>query len=789
MRPLRCISRSEPDLTARRKSQLAIEFARRLRQDSPSTWVIWIHASSAARFDQSIRDVADQFRIQGRREPKADHLRLVRNWLRDERKGQWLLILDSVDNGDFLFDTPAAPGGSQPAGKRIDCIPTCEHGSVLITTRDKKQALRLLYESDVITVPPMNKDEATRLFESKLGHSDADTAQLVDALDSIPLAITQAAAYIRERRPRCSVQRYLRQIEDTRGSRRNPLRQANPLPSRDAEAVNSVLLTWHISFEHLHRTRRSAAELLSLMSFCERHDIPEILLRADTRNNVDELDIIVEFEDDIVALRNFSFISPLAHGESFEMHGLVQQAMQIWLEDQKRLDEVRDRFVHCLFSTVPTGQFENWHTCRRLYSHAKAAHEQRPIEQQALLEWATVMYNSAWYAVEQGMWTDALYMSQASLAVLIQRLGRGHESSSWSSAMVALAFRNLGEWTEAEALELEVLKLRQRTLGREHPDTLTAMSNLASTLDALGRWKDAENLKTEVLGARARGAESADGTSEVLTSMANLAATNWNQGRWAEVEDLEIRILEARATALGSGHPDAVMSAANLASTYWSLGRNEEAATLEEEVLRSRRRILGPEHVDTLTAMNNLSATYWSLARCSKAEALYAQVLAMRRKTLGDRHPDTLGSMNNLASTLQDRPEEAETLLREVVQKRQEVLGPRHPATLGSMADLAQICERLEGWGEAEELLVDVTRGWREVNGEECRWAVEAREALNRLRSKRPREVVLEILTAEDEQEAVAPSKTSVVSTIGRTKIVPSWSDMLKNVKSRVRAA
>lgn len=60
---------------------------------------------------------------------------------------------------------------------------------------------------------------ALSLFERKLGPLDQgdDTAELAAALDFMPLAIVQAVAYISQRSPRCSVQRYL---EDYRKSDR-----------------------------------------------------------------------------------------------------------------------------------------------------------------------------------------------------------------------------------------------------------------------------------------------------------------------------------------------------------------------------------------------------------------------------------------------------------------------------------------------------------------------------------------------------------------------------------------
>lgn len=777
-----------------RKTQLAINYAKQLRQHSPSTWVLWIYTTNAARFDQNVRDLAEQLKIRGRREARADHLQLLRNWLQDDKKGRWLVVLDSADDVDFLFHAPTTSSGAQTSSKRIECIPICEHGTVLITTRNKKQALSFVYESDVVTVPPMNRDEATRLFEIKLEQADTGIEALADALDGIPLAITQAAAYIRERQPRCSVQQYLLRRKQSHSSRKNPLRQETPLANRDAEAVNSVLWTWHISFEHLYNTRRPAAELLSLMSFCERHDIPKTLMHARTMNDEADRDAEPDFEDAIAALRSFSFVSLTAHGESFEMHGLVQQATQIWLAEHERLDVVRHRFIHCLYLAMPPGCFENWTRCRTMYPHAKCAIEQKPVDPQALLQWAAVMYNSAWYAVERGMFTDALVMSQASFDVLAQYLGKAHESTSWSAAMVALARRNIGEWMQAETLELNILDTRRTTLGAEHPDTLTAKSNLASTYGAQGRLAEAEALKAEVLEVRSRSPGSRGETSVALTSMTNLAATYWNQGLHSEAEDLEVHVLSARRAALGPQHPDTIMSLANLASTYWSLERWEEASTLEEEVLSVRREVLGEEHANTLTAMNNLATTYWSLSRCSEAEGLYSKVLETRKRTLGESHPDTLVSMNNLASTLHARPHDAEVLLREVVDKRKQILGETHPGTLGSMGDLAAILERAERWTEAEELLIQVLMGCESGFGMEHAEATRARRALGRLRGSRPREIVVEILApagveeAQEEETTAARWKSDTESAHRRTGARSRWSAMVKGVRSRIGA-
>ncbi|KAF2721185.1 TPR-like protein, partial [Polychaeton citri CBS 116435] len=467
----------------------------------------------------------------------------------------------------------------------------------------------------------MDKDEAEELVHKKLDElgSQADGRQLAIALDCMPLAITQAAAYIQEKEPRCSIQQYLEELEQSRVSRTSLLRNKISVLDRDPEASNSIILTWQISFEHVYSTRKSAADLLSLMSFCDRLAIPESLIRADIEG-ADSASTVSDFEEDIVTLRNLSFISTTTNVETWEMHRLVQDATQLWLQDQGRLVEFFEQFVHRLYVSFPIGRFENWAVCHTLFPHAKCVMDHKPTKKGALLEWATVMHNSAWYALEQGSFTDAHTIGRCSMEVTQQQLGEGDETTLRSMSIVAEAYRMKGQWKGAEELEMKVMETRRTVLGAEHPDTLTSMANLASTFWNQGRWKEAEELFVKVVetSRTVLGAEHPD----TLSSMANLASTFWNQGRWKEAEELEVKVMETRRTLLGVEHPSTLSSMANLASTFWKQGRWKEAEELQVKVMETSRTALGADHPDTLTSMANLASTFWKQGRWKEAEEL-----------------------------------------------------------------------------------------------------------------------------------------------------------------------
>ena len=138
-----------------------------------------------------------------------------------------------------------------------------------MTTRSREVALKLVEQSDIIAVEPMDEAHALELFEKKMGKQDdsKDVVDLATALEFMPLAIVQAAAYISQRAPRCSVQQYLEEFRKSDRKKTSLLNHEGGQLRRDWEAKNSIIITWQISFDHIRQARPSAADLLSLMSF------------------------------------------------------------------------------------------------------------------------------------------------------------------------------------------------------------------------------------------------------------------------------------------------------------------------------------------------------------------------------------------------------------------------------------------------------------------------------------------------------------------------------------------
>ena len=151
----------------------------------------------------------------------------MHDWLRNCQH-PWLLVLDNVDDARFLLDRPDAH--SKTASKPLrEYLPHCERSSILITTRNKEAALRLVEQRDIVSVEPMDEAQAQVLFKKKLGSQgdSSDVPKLAAALEYMPLAIVQAAAYISQRAPRCSVAKYLEEFRKSERKRSSLLAHDN----------------------------------------------------------------------------------------------------------------------------------------------------------------------------------------------------------------------------------------------------------------------------------------------------------------------------------------------------------------------------------------------------------------------------------------------------------------------------------------------------------------------------------------------------------------------------------
>jgi tetratricopeptide (TPR) repeat protein len=645
-------------LTTQRKSQLAIQYAHRVRDATPRTYVFWVHASTRARFEEAYRGLAERLELPGRLDPTTDVLRLVSNWLCDEANGQWTMVIDNVDDVETFFPTRRREQDAtveSSAAPLAAYIPQSRNGSILITARSKDAAARLAggYHN-IKEVQAMGVSQALQLLHNKLAgvsyEEGAAAEELVRTLDCMPLVITQAAAYI-NRRARMTIAGYLSELRASDKRRKSLLHQDADDLRRDESASNSVVTTWQISFGRVRRERPSAAELLSLMSFFNPQEIPERTLRRcnrttamvgalDHRNKADRM-----FDEDLDTLHRYSLITlttttTTTDGATWEMHALVQFCTQLWLSKSSDPERLKGEFLKLMAQEFPTGEFETWKQCEQLFPHIEPLFDTEPSSEEPLLAWTEVLTNAAWYLYEKG------------------------------------------SYPLAQAVATKAMKARERVLGLDNNQTLISVNILASVLNAQGKYEDSEKLGRRALEGREKllGIHHPD----TLSSVSNLASALYSQGKYEEAEKLDRRVLEVREKELGIHHPDTLISVSNLASVLSSQGKYEEAKKLYQRALEGQEKELGIHHLDTLRSVTNLAVLLRTQGKYEEAEKLDWRVLEGREKELGIHHPDTLKSVYNLAYLLHTigRYAEAVELYQRAYDGFVQKLGPQHPNTI-----------------------------------------------------------------------------------------------------------
>lgn len=85
------------------KSQLAIEYAHRIREQSSKTWVFWVHASNPIGVEQGFREIVGASTAPAGYQSETHIIRMARDRLSSLEK--WLLILDNVDDNMLVCES------------------------------------------------------------------------------------------------------------------------------------------------------------------------------------------------------------------------------------------------------------------------------------------------------------------------------------------------------------------------------------------------------------------------------------------------------------------------------------------------------------------------------------------------------------------------------------------------------------------------------------------------------------------------------------------------------------
>ena len=672
------------------KTHAAVEYAHRHRGDYAA--LLFVSGDSPQKLSASLAALCGVLHLDagGALPPdEASRVAAAVDWLASHR--DWLLIVDNVDT----VESAAALTGL------LERLTT---GHVLITSRlhgwaDNVESLDL----DVLS-----SDAATELLlqltdkQRRKAADDAEQARvLADLLEGLPLALHQAAGYIREQR--LTLAGYLVIYKEEAAELLGWFNQLTiPYAGPEEVGPRPVLITWKTSFDKLDADTRF---WLLVFAHYAADPIPEFLLdsapeapdEVKTRHRA-ALKAIAQAE-------TYSLLTRYDDPPRFKLHRLVQHIIRLSAPEAERAS-AWTMGVRVMAESRPgdPSDVRTWARWNPLQSHADVlAASPTAVIQSEHLNWllnclALLLFTKSLNSRAEQRFRDALKLNEF-------RHGSNHQEVATSLGNLATFLQATNRLSEAEPLMWRALRIDEANFGAGHHKVAIDLNNLAVLLQDTNRLAEAEPLMRRVVKIF----EISFGKDHpnVATSLNNLAQLLKTTNRLTEAELLMRGALKIDDAFYGPDHPAVARDISNLAMLFCSSNRWKEAEPLLRRSLGINEESFGSEVPQVATSLNNLAQLLQATNRLAEAEPLVRRALGISEASYGPDHPRVAIDLNNLASLLQatNRAAEAEPLVRRALVIDEASFGPEHPNVAIDLDHLAQALQSSQKWGEAELLV------------------------------------------------------------------------------------
>ncbi|KAK4170949.1 hypothetical protein QBC36DRAFT_295822 [Triangularia setosa] len=762
------------------KTQLAVDFARRHQTTFSS--VFWLDGRSEDRLRQSLAGCINRIpesQIPNRSKNQAlnneEDLNLVvmevLEWLARPDNTDWLLVFDNVDQDH-------EQGGSTGTYDIQRYLPG-DHGSVLITTR----LSRLAQFGDSKRLNKVDQVLGAAIFRQWYGQQlvmDETGTELLGLLDGLPLALAQAASYLRETGLDIAwyVRLYKQQWDDLMR-----FDSESSLPLVDYEQ-GSVGTTWTMSLKAIEARNENASNLLRLWAFVDNKDLWHGLLQAAADRGEQWPEWLcdmayneVRFLDAVRLLFRYSMIEAresVKGSGSYSIHPVVHRWTSHIQDNKERRLFLRLAMMVVGFSVPDSATKDYWVLQRRLLPHAERCSWWAEGFRGGECDFEGINITNATHILgnlylDQGRLGEAEAMYQRALEGKEKALGPDHTSTLNTVNNLGSLYTAQGRLWEAEAMYQRALEGCEKALGPDHTSTLDTVNNLGGLYLDQDRLGEAEAMYQRALEGKEK-ALGPDHTS-TLDTVNNLGLLYVDQGRLGEAEAMYQRALEGKEKALGPDHTSTLDTVHNLGLLYVDQGRLGEAEAMYQQALEGCEKALGPDHTSTLDTVNNLGALYVDQGRLGEAEAMYQRALEGKEKALGPNHTSTLDTVNNLGALYVDqgRIGEAEAMYQRALEGKEKALGPDHTSTLDTVNNLGLLYVDQGRLGEAEAMYQRALEGKEKALGPDHTSILDTVNNLGLLYVDQGRLGEAEAMyqrALEGKEKALGPDHTSTLNTV-----------------------
>ena len=424
---------------------------------------------------------------------------------------------------------------------------------------------------------------------------EALTTKLLRELTHLPLAISQAAAYINIKK--VPIAKYLERLQHTEQDTIRLISKEFPDNTRYPGSKNAVATTWLVSFNQIRQSQKAATELLAFVSYIEPKGIPQSLLPSSKPEQ--------QFEDAIDTLYAYAFLTRRGDSKVFDMHSLVHLATRIWVQNEVGTVTTIEKATRHLAMNFPRPLHENREQWRAYFPHAFRILQQE--EEADTEERSDLSYRVGRCLIMDTRNSEAVRYLEQACQWRNRRLAEDHRSRLSSQHALAIAYQADGQAKKAVELLEYVVAIREK-LNEDDPNLLASQHVLACAYRDDGQDKKAIKLLEHVVA----------------------------------IEE-----------TLSKDDPSRLASQHALALAYQDDEQVKKAVEMLEHVVAVEARTLNEDHSSRLTSQHALAIAYRVDGQVKKAVELLQHVVNIRARTLNEDHPDRLSSEHALTIMLQ----------------------------------------------------------------------------------------------------------------------------------------
>ncbi|THY07437.1 purine and uridine phosphorylase [Aureobasidium pullulans] len=643
------------------KTQLSIEFVRQYQTKYSA--VFWLDGSSKDALQNSFLDIVTRLPA-GEVTPSLAHaakqaspdmkliVRGVQNWLSLPSNHRWLVVIDNVDR-DYTTK------GTDPLAYELkEYLPAADHGNVLVTSR----LSTLVAARNSHRLTRVDHDQSRAILEAAGGEyisaqdeSAADT--LLEKLSGLPIALTQAGAYIRQ--TGVSVAEYM----DHYNSIWQQLMKKQDEYCLQEYSERSVLTTWKISYEQVRSQSEEASNLLKLWSCL--------------------------YADDL-------WYDLIAGSKALASDVVVPKWLLLFAEDKLEFNRaigllIKYSLVERKMDTTSELNMDTTSYAMHSVLHSWCLHVAQHDSEKGDFRWLAICIVGQ---VTPPLERDEFYTLSRRLLPHFRQLSASIDEYD-ACAQLACVFTCQVKLEEAERMYDRALAGKEILLGPDHTSTLDTISALSiAYLTGRGLTSAEGMLMRALVGQeRAFGPEH----ESTLAAALRLGSRNRTQDRLAEAEEMYERALTGYEKVHGPDDPWTLLAVVHVGSLYLAQGSLEKAQRMFERAFVGFEKAFGPGHTTTLSAIYKLGRICHGQGRLEEAEEMYSRALAFFGGALGFEHAFTLKVSSNLGRVYakQGKLVEAEPMFQRALVGYEKAFGSEHKLTVRADHRLRRVRRRL----------------------------------------------------------------------------------------------